>query len=224
MKHLALLVPNTDTTLETDLRRGLPPDWTYHSYRMYLDEVGEQAEKDMVDKELPKGLRSFQGIISFSAVIFGCTSASAVYGRSGAKRLSETMKKSLQCPAASAFSCVEEAVRKAGNPPVALLTPYIEPVNAFFTETLQEFNIHAVYHKGMNILKDPDIAACPPDKTLSFIQSQKAAVHAAGARIVFLSCTNWRVWEHKAEIEAMLGLPVITSNSCILDWICSLKS
>jgi maleate isomerase len=222
MKHLALLVPNTDTTLETDLRCGLPADWTYHSSRMHLDEVGEQAERDMVDKELPKGLASFRGIIPFSAAVFGCTSASAVYGRKGAQQLKETMQESLHCPAASAFSCVEEAIYGAGNPPMAFLSPYIDSVNTFFAGTLREFGIHPVCYQGMGIVQDPEIAAIAPEQTLSFVRSQKEKIHQAGAKLVFLSCTNWRVYEQKAALEAILELPVITSNSCILDWIRSL--
>ena len=49
-KHLALLIPHTDVMLESDFRAALPEEWVCHACRMYLEEVGEEAEKRMVDE------------------------------------------------------------------------------------------------------------------------------------------------------------------------------
>ena len=43
-KHLALLIPHTDVMLESDFRAALPEEWVCHACRMYLEEVGEEAE------------------------------------------------------------------------------------------------------------------------------------------------------------------------------------
>ena len=49
LKRIALLLPNTDTILETDLQISLPSNIIIHTARMQLDEVGKEAEKRMVD-------------------------------------------------------------------------------------------------------------------------------------------------------------------------------
>ena len=47
LKRIALLLPNTDTILETDLQISLPSNIIIHTARMQLDEVGKEAEKRM---------------------------------------------------------------------------------------------------------------------------------------------------------------------------------
>lgn len=44
-KRIALLIPHTDTTLETDLQCSFPTGYILHTHRMWLDEMGEAAEK-----------------------------------------------------------------------------------------------------------------------------------------------------------------------------------
>src|SRR5665647_3546719 len=96
-KRIALIIPHTDTTLETDLQKNLPQNYILHTQRIWLDEVGEEAEKKMVDEELPKGLSFLKGITDFDYVVFGCTSASAVYGVEGLKRLEAFISKEMDC-------------------------------------------------------------------------------------------------------------------------------
>lgn len=218
-KHLALLIPNTDTTLEADLTAFLPDGWIYHSSRMQLDEVGEEAEKKMVDQALPQALNSLRGIIPFDAAVFGCTSASAAYGEAGLIRLHNQIRDSLGCPAYSAFAGVRDAILAAGNPPIALLTPYIPQVNTFFVETLNSFGVHVVYQDGLGLAQDPEIAAFPEENILEFAQERREAVKASGAQMVLFSCTNWRAAPVRESLERLMGLPVITSNQCILRWI-----
>ena len=60
LKRIALLLPNTDTILETDLQISLPSNIIIHTARMQLDEVGKEAEKRMVDEELPRAVSALK--------------------------------------------------------------------------------------------------------------------------------------------------------------------
>ena len=53
--HVAYLIPHTDVTGEIDCHRMLP-DCVVHVKRMWLDEVSEEAERKMVQEELPRAL------------------------------------------------------------------------------------------------------------------------------------------------------------------------
>ena len=53
--HLAYLIPHTDVTGEIDCHRMLL-DCVVHVKRMWLDEVSEEAERKMVQEELPRAL------------------------------------------------------------------------------------------------------------------------------------------------------------------------
>ena len=127
-KHLALLIPHTDVMLESDFRAALPEEWVCHACRMYLEEVGEEAEKKMVDEGVPSALKTLRGIVPFDGVVFGCTSASAVYGKEGLERLHRQMGQALDCPAQSAFGALKERILQKGGPDLALFTLYTAPV------------------------------------------------------------------------------------------------
>ena len=112
LKRIALLLPNTDTILETDLQISLPSNIIIHTARMQLDEVGKEAEKRMVDEELPRAVSALKHITNFDGAVFGCTSASAVYGEEGLSRISRELEDGLDCPATNAFSAVLSEIRK----------------------------------------------------------------------------------------------------------------
>jgi len=216
-KRLALLIPHTDTTLETDLQRSLTPNWIVHTARMWLDEVGEAAEKRMVDEALPQAIHTLQGINRFDYAVFGCTSASAVYGRPGVTRIEYQLSEALSCPAVTAFGAVLGEMEQRGNPSVALLTPYTPEVNGFMEKSLAQFGIHTVYMDGLGLAADPDIAGVSPEQLLSFVCSRREAIQQAG--LLFLSCTNLRALELRDTIAAELNMDVITSNHSILNRI-----
>ncbi|HKL11273.1 MAG TPA: hypothetical protein VJ990_07495, partial [Clostridia bacterium] len=138
-KRIALIIPHTDITLETDLQKNLSQNHILHTHRMWLDEVGEEAEKRMVDEELPRSLTFLKGIAEFDAVIFGCTSASAVYGVGGLKRLEAFISSQMNCRGISAFGAVLEQIAKRCPERISLITPYTPEVNEFMVKSLNEF-------------------------------------------------------------------------------------
>lgn len=209
--------------MERDLHVSAP-GWICHSFRMYLEEVGEEAERKMVDEALPQGLAILKGIISFDAAIFGCTSASAVYGKTGLARLHQTMQRTLGCPAYSAFAGIKDKIMAAGNPPLALLTPYTQDVNTFFIQTLDSFGISTVFQAGLGIVTDSEIAAVPPERILEFAKENREAIRSSQAGLALFSCTNLRALAVRAELENALGLPVITSNQCLVEWLQALPA
>ena len=60
LKRIALLLPNTDTILGNGSANSLPSNIIIHTARMQLDEVGKEAEKRMVDEELPRAVSSLE--------------------------------------------------------------------------------------------------------------------------------------------------------------------
>ena len=217
VKRIALLLPHTDSTLETDLQRGLPPDVVLHTARLWLDEVGEDAEKRMVDEALPAGIKTLQGIARFDAAVFGCTSASAVYGASGLQKINRLMCDAFDCPAITAFEAVLQALQ-ALEGPVALLTPYAEEVNRFMVESLAAFNIKVAFAAGMGIRADPKIAQVTPQRIEAFVQSHKNAILST-SKTLLVSCTNLRALEAIDSVTQNLGMNVVTSNQSIINWI-----
>lgn len=219
LKRIALLLPNTDTILETDLQISLPSNIIVHTARMKLDEVGEEAEKRMVDEELPKAISTLKDITRFDGAIFGCTSASAVYGEEGLKRINNQLETGLNCPANNAFSAVLSEIRHYKAERIGLLTPYTAEVNAFFTGTLERFGITCRVCHGLGISDDPKIACVEPEQIMNVVTQYEKEFREQ--ELLFLSCTNFRAAEIRNAIEKRLELPVVTSNQAIINWILS---
>ncbi len=219
-KRIALIIPHTDTTLETDLQKNLPKDYILHTHRIWLDEVGEEAEKRMVDEELPKGLTFLKGIAEFDAVVFGCTSASAVYGVEGLRRLEALISSEMNCRGISAFGAVLDQINRRCPERISLITPYTKQVNEFMVKSLNEFGVEVSFHQGLGLTDDTDISKVEPETILNLIEGCKEEIKAKGD-LLFVSCTNFRAMEIREEIEALLEMDVVTSNHSIFDWIVS---
>ena len=215
--HVAYLIPHTDVTGEMDCHRMLP-DCVVHVKRMWLDEVSEEAERKMVQEELPRALHYLKGITNFQCAVFGCTSASAANGREGMLAIEAMLRDALGCPAITAFGAVLRKIERYQPKTLSILTPYTEDVNAFFKKTMEEFGVSVAFIRGMGLVSDNDIAALTPEKILAF------ARHTAWdlpreTDLCFFSCTNVRSAEIRQELSAVLKVPVITSNQCVIDFV-----
>lgn len=227
-RRIALLIPHSDIVLETDLQARLPVDVVIHTHRIWLDEVGEEAEKQMVDSALPDGIGFLKGNTRYASAIFGCTSASAVYGREGLVRLENMLVREFDCPSRSAFGAVLEEIghvaQSLGRPVdslgIGLVTPYTQEVNAFMVKSMKMFGVNVTVSIGMGISEDRCISKVEPAEILDFIRKNMTKL-ISDCDAVFISCTNFRALEIREDVEGLLGLKTITSNSSIINWLTS---
>ncbi|WZL74339.1 hypothetical protein QBE52_06260 [Clostridiaceae bacterium 35-E11] len=218
-KRIALIIPHTDITLETDLQNYLPNHYVIHTQRIWLDDVSEFAEKKMVDIDLPKGIQYLKDITAFDAAIFGCTSASAVYGIKGLKRIEQQLSDELGCKSISAFGGVLREVNKLQAKKIALFTPYTKTVNQFMIHSLKDFGVNVVYSNGLGLINDSEICKVKPSHIYTFIHNHRNDLKQTEADLCFISCTNFRAMEIREDLEDLLNMRVITSNYCIHTFI-----
>ena len=216
-RHIALAIPHTDRTLEMDFQT-LSAGLVIHTHRMWLEDVSGEAERLMVSEEFPKALKSLQDAGPYSCAVFGCTSASVAQGRKGMERIEAEMSRVLSCPAISAFGTVLRQIERMQAKTIAVLTPYIDEVNQFFQEAMEQFDVEVSFINGMGLLRDQEIAAVQPEEILAFAQREKACIPST-AELCFFSCTNFRAAEICKELSQVLGMPVITTNQCIIDHV-----
>lgn len=220
--RIALLIPHSDTTLETDLQRNLPDNYVLHTTRMWLDEVSKEAEQRMMDTVLPMSIRMLKEICSYSAAVFGCTSASAVYGRDGLSHLEQKIGDSYGCPSISAFGAVLYTIHKYRPQCIALITPYTEEINKFMINCRHQFGVIVSYSSGLGLTCDTDIAKVSPETLIEFVSGQKKNIQSKAPSLL-LSCTNLRAMETYDALEKILGVNVITSNRSICQWLLELE-
>ena len=218
IKRIALIIPHTDITLESDLQRGLPNNYIIHTQRIFLKEVSEDAEKEMVDIELPLSIKYLKGITKYSAAVFGCTSASAVYGVEGVRQIRNLLEDNFNCEAISAFEAVVRQIKKKNPRKISLISPYTANVNDFMVKSLSDNDIEVSYSNGLGILKDIETSKITTNDILKFIDKNKEKIKS-NSDLCLVSCTNFRATEVIDEIRKILGMDVVTSNHSILKFI-----
>lgn len=204
--NIGLLVLQTDLTIEEEFRKILPEGVAlYHSRLLSPAQITpENLRKMEVEIPVAAGLLP---AIPFKSIGFGCTSGALVIGEPVvAERVHQVRPEAAATDPVTAAIAALKALKAAK---VGLLTPYLPEINASLRRQLQE--------RGLNI---PVMGSFnqPDDYTVARISTD--AIKAAIIRLassddvdsVFVSCTSLRVASIAAEVEAIIGKPVTSSN------------
>ncbi|MGV8989678.1 MAG: maleate cis-trans isomerase family protein [Cypionkella sp.] len=208
---LGLVVLQADETLEQDFRR-LFPDRDIAIYTSRIPS-GEELTTDSIAamaSELPRGARLLPRAARFDAVAYGCTSGTTLIGAEAVARM---LRQGVDTPMVTdPLTAALAALRALGTQRLGLVTPYVESVAAPVRDAFEAggFSVGETLTFGEEV--EALVARIAP-------QSIKAAARAAskGADAVFLSCTNLRTLDIIDELEAELGIPVLSSNQ-VLAW------
>ena len=206
-------MPSSNTVMEVDFYRGLPANITLHVARILLEETTVEAEKRMIEEYTPVAARDLSTLHP-DLVVFGCTSASAVYGVDGDARLQAGLTDITGAPTIGVMSSVLRALDAIEAERVAVITPYIDALNAKIADRLTEHGLNVVAIYGLGISVNFDIALVRPDEIVDFARQKLANVRTD---CVFVSCTNFRAMEALPQLTVTFDVPVITSNKATLD-------
>lgn len=211
--RLGLIVPSSNTTSERDFHRLAPPDVKVHVARMYLAETTASAERVMLDQHAPQAAKDL-GTVNPRLVVFSCTSAGALLGIDGERKLEQELAVLSGAEIVSTNAAVAARLRSLGLRRIAVVTAYVDELNREIKATLQGRGFDVVTIAGMGITDNYSIASVTPDEIVDF------AVKVVGKRDVdgvFVSCTNLRAAEGADRLSSLIGKPVVTSNLAAMD-------
>mgnify|MGYP005850218759 CR=1 FL=1 len=213
-KRVGLLVPSSNTVMEVDFYRSLPPSVTVHTGRMYLVDTTVQGEERMLDVyTLPAA--AAVGTANPDVVVFGCTSASALRGDAYCADLCRRISEAAGAPTISVIDAVREELRAAGGATVAVLTPYVDELNQRIKASVEADGFRVVAVHGMGISHNFDIARVEPPQIVEFARQRLGS--RLPADILFVSCTNYRAVDALPRLRELYGVPVVTSNQAALE-------
>jgi maleate isomerase len=214
--RIALLVPSSNTVMENDLHRALPSDrFTVHTDRMLLLEATREAEIRMIE-EYARPAAKDVGTTNPDLLVFGCTSGGSLGGLDHDAKICRDLGELAGCPALGTVTAVSEALRHANARKIALITPYIEDLTRSVAIALESDQREVVVAHGMGITVNVALADPEPQDIVRFAADKLQGV---SFDTLFVSCTNFRSLEAKPALEATFGVPVITSNSAVVDAI-----
>lgn len=208
--RVGLIALATDHTVERDFARMCPSD----EIAIYVNRVSNvnPTTHENLRKMLPQLGGAAAEILpeeSLDVVAYACTSASVVIGEDAVRQAIQFSKPGV--PVVTPSSAAVSAFEALGVKRVSLLTPYslevTQTMGAYFAD------------QGLELLK-LSCFGLEDDRDMARISRQSivdAAVEACApeAEAMFLSCTALRAAEAVEEIEARLGIPVVTSNQAL---------
>lgn len=219
MIRIGLLVPSSNTVFENDFHAALPrPRFSVHAARMHLEETTPAAERAMIEHHAPAAADQLRALQP-DAVVFGCTSAGSLGGMKHDRQVCTALGERAGAPCLGVLSAVVEAIARRGWRSVVLVTPYAEALTATIAASLTETGLEVVASGGLGITNNVALADPEPDEIVAFAKSIVGGHRPDG---LFISCTNFHALAAKPALEAVLGLPVVTSNSAAIEAVLAL--
>lgn len=213
--RIGVLVPYTNTSLEPDLAMMRPAGVSIHVTRISgyepsgvpgLDEMramGESAIADAVALFAPTRP---------DVLLYGCTSATLALGYDGDRAFAAGLERVVGCPAVTASGAIVWALERLGAARVLFATPYDAALTAEGAAFLESAGVTVratAYPESA-----PDSlgqSAMTPDDVVNLV----AGSRYRGADAIVIACTALRAVEAIPRIEALTGLPVVTSNQAL---------
>jgi len=209
--RLGVLVPSGNSVAETELRAMLPDDVTMLTTRLALRGSSERELMAMlVDLDNAAALL---GHAEPDAIAFHCTAVST-FAPHFAGEIRGRITAASGRPAIATADAILAAFRVLGTRRVLLVTPYIEPVHQREISFLTENGLLVSGGSWLGIDTNAEMARIAPEAIAAQVRSAASRVSADAC---FISCTAIRSAGLIMDLEASLGMPVITSNQ-VLAW------
>ncbi len=210
-KQLGVLVPSGNSVAETELRAMLPDEVTMLTTRLALRGSSEAALLAMLT-DLDNAA-SLLGHAEPDLIAFHCTAVST-FAPHLAGEIRDRITAATGRPAIATADAILAAFRALQTRRVLLVTPYIQPVHQREIDYLAANGLTVTGGNCLGVDTNTEMARITPDAIAAQVHQAALGVSADAC---FISCTAIRSAGLIADLEASLGMPVITSNQ-VLVW------
>jgi maleate isomerase len=210
--RIGLLVPSSNTTMETEFWRAVPAGVSVHSSRMKIVDTTIDGLEGM-DRDLETAL-DLALTAGVGVICYGCTTGSLRGGNDHERALVERIEKLSGVPAVTTASAVVEQLRRSDIRSVAVATPYVEELNELERCFLENNGFRVVCIRGLGIRPNLEIGRRDPQ--IAYRLAKEVILEAPEADALFISCTNFPTLGILKRLRQELGRPVISSNQASL--------
>jgi len=208
--RLGLIVPSSNTTMETEFRRVLPSEIDLHTGRMKLKAVTVEALVEMEKSAVAEALKLADALVD--VIGYGCTSGSLVKGLHHDKEIVAKIERATGIRTITTAGAVIEALKAVESRKVAVATPYINEINTLEKEFLEGNGFEVLDIRGLGIVENIKIGLTENKIVMDLVRS----LDHENASAIFISCTNLPTMTVIKGLEEELQKPVISSNTATL--------
>jgi maleate cis-trans isomerase len=205
--RVGLIIPSVNTFSEPQFNHFAPEGLGIHVARARVAGQWKRPLPEMKNEiaEAAKLLSDARPDV----IVFHCTDTSMTQGPQGEGKILDVVKDATGIDAMATSRLVLDAMQTLGMKKVVVLTPYT--TNKPVIDYLNAAGIEVVADVALK-LEAKDFGSVTP-QDWARLSKENDRPDADG---IFLSCTNTRQIEAIADIEKMLGKPVVSSNQAVL--------
>ena len=186
--RVGLMIPSSNTMMEVDFTRDLPPGHALHTARMYMEDTTPAGENRMLDEFALPAARDL-GTARPDVVVFGCTSAGALRGNDYDTELCQRISELTHAPVVSTIGAVRTAIEASGAASIGVITPYVDELNEKIKASIEDDGIDVAGITGLGITDNFQIAEVPQDEIVAFAEralgpAGRQRHHRPGLRLV----------------------------------------
>lgn len=205
-KRIGLLVPSSNSTVEVEFYRTLPPDVSLHVGRLPITQVDPESIAGMVDPIDAESRKLASADVD--VIVLGAAAPSFLKGIGYDREMSARIAKASGKPATTASTALLQSLAALNIKNIALGTAYTQKVTDIAIAFLRANGIEVVKSECLGLVDNLEIGRLDVGTALAL--GRRIACPDAQA-IAFL-CTNWQSMAILDQLERDTGLPVLSST------------
>jgi maleate cis-trans isomerase len=204
---VGLMVPANNTTMEPELLAWLPEGSSCRTLRI------PRGKGTLTPMDLPEYLAQAVKLATelrdedLDLVVYGCTAAGFMSGPARDAEVAANLAKVTGKRVVTTASSMNAVLQNIGAHNVALVTPYLDPVNERLEAFLQEAGIRVAALSTFRAQTVDELAAI----TSAQIADRVRQTVQRGLDAVFIACSQLPTFSILADLERELGMPVWSS-------------
>lgn len=206
MSRIGLFVPSSNTTIEPEFYRALPPHVTLHVARLYLTQIATDSIENVV-RDIEVQARNLASA-DVDVIVLGATAPSFLKGLGYDLEVTQRIEQASGKPATTTSTALVKALGKLGISRVALGAAYDDRVNGIAKDFLEASGIEVVNAKGLGMVDNLAVGRLDDSSALELARE----IDRPDADAIVLACTNWKTMGVIEQLEQELGKPVLSTT------------
>lgn len=209
--RVGVVVPSVNTVVEPFFAATLPRGLTVHAQRM---PIGRDATAAAVEQMDAHGRVAVEVLATCrpDVILYACTASGLVRGREHDLAVVRELTELTGITCVSGIDAVVRALHAVGARSLTIASPYVEEIDrleiAYFTGA--GFAVRG--SRSLGIADTHELAACTPGEIAQLARD----AWRPDSDALYLACLNIRSHEVIADLEAELGVPVVSATQAAL--------
>lgn len=204
--RIGVLVPSTNTVVESEFNLMAPEGVSIHAARMKLTVTNPETLVDM--EKHAKRASDEIATAGVAVIVYACTSGSFVGGSQWEKDLVKNIEDNTGIKTVTTAGSIIEGLKAVGAKNIVMATPYKQELNVCEVNFLESKGFNVLAEKGLGIDENIKVGSLTPQVAYNLCKS----IFVKEADAILISCTDFRTIEIIDILEEDFGVPVITSN------------